>query len=122
MPSRGGEAPSRRLLCWRPEGRGGRIRCSVLSRAGGTLVSALPSEDVHAHDSIHAHAPLSCFLSSRRLFMNNDFVFAIQLRQTHFDKLVPPRRQVLSDIIGPDRQLAVASVYQNGKLGDGRAA
>lgn len=121
MPSLGSEAPSRPLH-WRPEEHGGRIRCSVLSRAGGTLVSVLPSEDVHAHDSIDAHAPLSCFLSSRRLFMNNDFVFAIQLRQTHFDKLVPPRRQVLSDIIGPDRQLAVASVYQNGKLGDGRTA
>ena len=51
MPSLGGNVPSRHLKHWLHGVRGGRVRysCSeVLSRAGGTLASALPSEGIYA--------------------------------------------------------------------------
>ena len=60
MPSLGGGAPSRHL-------RGGGARqeqFEILSRAGGTSASALPSEGVHAlvTHALVTHAPFFSFL------------------------------------------------------------
>ena len=48
MPSLGGEAPSRHRVAEEPE------KNEILSRAGGTLASALPSDGVYAI-AHHAH-------------------------------------------------------------------
>ena len=46
----------------------------------------------------------------------------VHLDELHLDALVAGRRQVLADVVGPDRQLAVAAVGEHGELDARRAA
>src|SRR5581483_4685750 len=52
----------------------------------------------------------------------DDAVDLVHLEQLHLDALVARRRQVLADVVGPDRQLAVAAVGDDGELHAGRTA
>src|SRR5438034_11807142 len=51
-----------------------------------------------------------------------DSVDLVDLDELHLDPLVARGRQVLADVVGPDRQLAVAAVGDDGKLDAGRTA
>src|SRR2546430_8671717 len=46
----------------------------------------------------------------------------VHLEELHLDALLPRGRQVLADVVGPDRQLAVAAVDENRELDARRAA
>src|SRR6266540_2498645 len=45
-----------------------------------------------------------------------DSVHLVHLDELHLDALVARGRQVLADVVGPDRQLAVAAVDEDGEL------
>src|SRR2546428_85605 len=46
----------------------------------------------------------------------------VDLEELYLDALVAPRGQVLADVVGSDRQLAMATVWRHGELDAGRAA
>ena len=52
----------------------------------------------------------------------HDLVDLVDLDELHLDALVARGRQVLADVVGPDRQLAVAAVGEHGELDARRAA
>src|SRR5919202_6058154 len=51
-----------------------------------------------------------------------DAVDLVHLDQLHLDALVAGGREVLADVVRPDRKLAVAAVDENGELDARRAA
>ena len=51
-----------------------------------------------------------------------DPVDAVDLLELHLDPLAAGRRQVLADVVGPDRQLAMAAVDEDGELDTRRPA
>src|SRR6266511_3774745 len=61
----------------------------------------------------------------RLLFLagdEQDSVDLVNLDELHLDALVARGRKVLADVVGPDRQLAVAAVCEAGELDSGGAA
>ena len=50
------------------------------------------------------------------------FVLAVDLLQPHLHALLQRRRQVLADVVGLDRQLAVAAVDEHDQLDRARPA
>src|SRR5919202_5155439 len=59
------------------------------------------------------------------LFARRDqehLVDLVHLEELHLDALLPRGREVLADVVGPDRQLAVAAVDEHGELDAGGAA
>src|SRR5688500_15591957 len=47
---------------------------------------------------------------------DGDLVDLVVVGDPHVDPLVARRRQVLADVVGADRKLAVATVHQHGQL------
>ena len=60
--------------------------------------------------------------SPRRLGADRDLVDPVGLLEADEDALVARGRQVLADVVGADRELAVAAVGEHGELDPGRAA
>src|SRR5262249_51212817 len=52
----------------------------------------------------------------------DDPVDLVDLEQLQLDALAARRGQVLADVVGPDRQLAVSAVGEHGELDPGRSA
>src|SRR5439155_24226079 len=48
--------------------------------------------------------------------LDENLILPVRLREPDLDLLAPRGREILADVVGPDRQLAVAAVDQDGEL------
>ncbi len=91
------------------------------AKLGGAIEDALhllAAELVHSEQVLHR-----VLLCPRRLrWGDRDLVDAVGLLQPHVHPLARGGRQVLADVVGPDRELAVAAVREHGQLNPRRPA
>src|SRR5215831_15074421 len=101
----------------------------VLPRSAGTFLISRPAISC-SEAAVSTNSTISAASSSRivtrsfrvqpmsgllRLF-DHDPIFSIVFSQAHRDGLAPGCGQVLADVVGADRQLAVAAIDQDGQL------
>ncbi len=86
----------------------------------GTVEDALDPRAVQIvdRDQMPVHATLLCVGGGA----DRDLVAAVDLLDVHVDALIAGGRQVLADVVGPDRKFAMAAVDQHGQLDTGGAA
>src|SRR5687767_7207747 len=86
------------------------ISCSEAAVSISVVISAASSSRI-VKRSLRVH-PMSGLLG----FFDHHAVFAVVLSQSHRHALAAGCRQVLADEVGPDGQLAVAAIDQDGQL------
>src|SRR4029450_10118778 len=101
----------------------------VLPRSAGTFLISRPAIScseaaVSTSNTISAGSSSRIVTRSFRVqpisgllrFFDHDPILAVVLPQTHRDTFALGRRQVLADVVGGDRRLAVTAVDEDGEL------
>src|ERR1019366_7318877 len=83
-------------------------RCSTGRKL--SAVSRMSSASALVRSSIDSRSRLAISLLPGRADQH-DLVSAVGLGQAHLDAFARCGRQVLADVVGPDRQLAMATVH-----------
>ena len=125
------ESSKKRLTTVRPRSVGSFLTVRSPTRASSSAVSRtserLVAAEVGGRQQVAVHvSPSSPAGRAGRAAgiaaFDDDAVAAVDLGEQHADRLALAGREVLADVVGPDRQLAVAAVDQDGELDRARAA